>query len=371
MPDVQLAPSVLRSMVRFMRALYRLHCLPAYQNLVGAELPLVACFKPGNESVMMGYDFHLAPQGPQLIEVNTNAGGGLLAYQAYGLTTPTGSFDPENRHQVDLLNSFAKEIALFSAVGGLRRLTRVAIIDHEPERQFLYEEMQLLRAMLESWGVAAVVVDPGALRMGADGVFLRHDSSAGCQGDRVDLIYNRHCDFYLQTPKMAGLQAAYLAGSVCLTPNPRIYGLLADKRRMILWSDEQKLHSLGVSAKDVACINSAVPACRLLAQTDQDQLWSERKQWVFKPVNAYGSRGVLLGSSISRQRFAQLDPDTTLVQRHVPPSLTFHPDIKKEMKTDFRLFVYQNKILGVTARLYRGQVTNFREAGSGYAPVRI
>jgi D-alanine-D-alanine ligase-like ATP-grasp enzyme len=28
--------------------------------------------------VFMGYDFHLSAGGPQLIEINTNAGGGLL-----------------------------------------------------------------------------------------------------------------------------------------------------------------------------------------------------------------------------------------------------------------------------------------------------
>lgn len=372
-PEVPLPPHDLRAMVHLMRALYRLHHRPNYQRLVEAELPPVARFKPGNESVMMGYDFHLSPEGPRLIEVNTNAGGGLLAYRSYGpeIPTPVESFNSDNCHQVDLLNSFAQEMVLFSA-GRVRRPTKIAIFDQEPEKQFLFEEMNILRALLETWGVRAYVVGPEALRMDAEGVFLRHKSGAHSgPGERIDLVYNRHCDFYLQTPELAGLRAAYLAGNVCLTPNPRIYGLLADKRRMILWSDAQTLDALGVDAKDMACIHKMVPPCQLLAQEARAQTWNKRKQWVFKPVTAFGSRGVLLGSSISRKRFDTLDPDTTLLQRHFPPSLTFHPDTKREMKTDFRLFVYRNKILGVTARLYRGQVTNFRQPGSGYAPVRI
>ena len=69
-------------------------------------------------------------------------------------------------------------------------------------------------------------------------------------------------------------------------------------------------------------------------------------------------------------RFEQLEAPTTLVQRLVPPALTevsgYGP-----MKTDIRLYAYRERVLGVTARLYRGQVTNLRTAGGGFAAVRI
>jgi hypothetical protein len=41
------------------------------------------------------------------------------------------------------------------------------------------------------------------------------------------------------------------------------------------------------------------------------------------------------------------------------------------MKTDLRLFAYRDQLLGVTARLYRGQVTNLRTPGGGFAAVKI
>ena len=41
------------------------------------------------------------------------------------------------------------------------------------------------------------------------------------------------------------------------------------------------------------------------------------------------------------------------------------------MKTDLRLYAYRNRVLGVTARLYHGQVTNLRTPGGGFARVRL
>jgi hypothetical protein len=91
---------------------------------------------------------------------------------------------------------------------------------------------------------------------------------------------------------------------------------------------------------------------------------------VFKPVDRFGSRGVLVGEKMTRGRFEQLDPDTTLVQQLVPPSLTGVPGFG-DMKTDLRLYAYRERVFGVTARLYRGQVTNLRTAGGGFAAVHV
>ena len=52
--------------------------LPAYQERVLAYAPHSAKFIPKASGVFFGYDFHLSAEGPQLIEINTNAGGALL-----------------------------------------------------------------------------------------------------------------------------------------------------------------------------------------------------------------------------------------------------------------------------------------------------
>lgn len=348
----------LREMVRLMRALYALGNLPAYRELVLPQLPETARFDPGHDSVMMGYDFHLTPEGPHLIEVNTNAGGGLIAYQAQ-FGSPLGEQPGRDRFQHGFLASFAEELARH---GGREALRRVAIIDEKPQEQFLYQEMLAYAELLKGEGIDAAVIDPAELQADESGVTLA--------GKPVDLVYNRHCDFYLDSEAMSGLRAAYLARSVCLTPNPFVYGLLADKRRMILWSDSAALAELGLSDRTVDLLSRTVPQSRLLVDVDVDQTWQQRKQLAFKPVTRFGSRGVLLGRKISRKRFDELTPDETLVQQLVPPSEVTAED-GEVMKADFRLFAYRNRLLGVAARLYQGQVTNLRTPGGGYAPVQI
>lgn len=355
---VVLPRSALFEMVRVMRALFALSGLPAYRELVRPLVPEVARFDPGHDSIMMGYDFHVTEDGPRLIEVNTNAGGGLIAYQAQnGFTERQGGLD---RFQRGFLASFHEESARHGGCSGLRQ---VAIIDETPKEQFLYHEMLTYAELLSRQGIAAAVSDPAELQAGADGVTLR--------GAPVDLIYNRHCDFYLESAEMANIRQAYLAGTVCLSPNPFVYGLLADKRRMILWSDTDTLNDLGLPAKTRELLLTTVPRSRLLADVGNEEAWEDRKDLVFKPVNRFGSRGVLLGRKITHKRFDELPKGETLVQQLVPPSQVIPPGGGEAMKVDFRLFAYRNRLLGVAARLYQGQVTNLRTPGGGYGPVRI
>src|SRR3546814_4061372 len=59
-------------------AVEKISALPAYQQAVLAYAPQLAREDHGPHGVFMGYDFHLGPQGPRLIEINTNAGGAFL-----------------------------------------------------------------------------------------------------------------------------------------------------------------------------------------------------------------------------------------------------------------------------------------------------
>jgi len=309
----------------------------------------------------MGYDFHLTPQGPRLIEVNTNAGGALFATLAGHPLPPSAQPSFTLRDSRKLLDTFMVEYRRFS--GGRSEPPHIAIIDEKPEEQFLFEEMRTFSHLLSQWGQSCIICDPCELSADERGVFHK--------GKRIDLVYNRHCDFYLETPPLEGLRRAYLARTVCLTPNPFVYGLLADKRRTILWSDPEKLSSLGVNEKTVSLLRETVPESRLLADFDRDIVWKDRKRWVFKPVDRFGSQGVLVGEKMTRTRFEELDPAQTLVQERIPPSMTPTADGSDVLKTDFRLFAYRDRPLGLAARLYRGQVTNLRTPGGGFAAVRI
>jgi hypothetical protein len=350
----------LRQMLRLVRLLFRLSQNDHYRKLVLPQLPLAGQFDPGHASLMMGYDFHLSDAGPRLIEVNTNAGGGYIAWLSEARAQGHDPILLSPGMQKRLYGSFLQEWRDFSA--GSSELQRVVIVDDNPREQPLYPEMVACRDWLRERGLAADIASPGDLVADPSGVMF--------DGGRVDLVYNRHCDFYLEEDVMASLREAYLAGSVCLSPNPFAYGLLADKRRMISWSDDNTLEQLGVAVAERQLLLSLVPESRLLAACDRDQIWAERKKLIFKPVSRFGSRGVLMGKSITRKRFAELEPDITLVQEVVLPSVERDAE-GQEYKVDLRLFVYRNQLLGVGARLYQGQVTNLRTEGGGFAPVQL
>ncbi len=358
---IHLSRSDLADMIRLVRALFRLSKLPAYREAVWRQVPEIARFNPGHDAVMMGYDFHLSDHGPQLIEVNNNAGGGLLAYLAYQPDNPLAHGVLPERLRDQLIASFAEEMRRFTGSNSLLP-RRIVIIDENPEEQFLYPEMEIFRDLFADWcSCCSSIVDPSQLDAGAKGVFL--------DGKPVDLIYNRHCDFYLETDVMSGIRDAYRNGTVCLTPNPFTYGLLGDKRRLAYWTDQNRLQDSGLDERSREIIQRLIPESHIMADMDTDELWADRKNWVLKPAVLHASRGVLLGAKTSRNRFNQFVPEETVVQKYVPPTMTASDS--GDLKTDLRLYVYRRRVLGVAARLYRGQVTNLRTEGGGFAAVEL
>lgn len=358
---VALCRDDLRNMVKLARLLHKLSESRTYQAQLADCLPTSALFDPGHHAVMMGYDFHLTASGPKLIEVNTNAGGLWLAYLC-GQPKASGF---AGRCANRLLAMFLTDYALFAqtakiAKSASARPKTIAIIDQQPEGQFLYPEMHVFAALFKQAGIAAIIADPSALAATGNGLY--------CNGQRIDMIYNRHCDFYLTTPEMAAIRAAWLNGQVCLSPNPRSYGLLADKRRMILWSDHDTLGNLGLCRQETDLLRHSIPATELLDSLPLEEAWRTHKQWVFKPDTGYASRGVYVGNKLTSAKLAALDAHNTIIQQWVPPSVSQYPD-ELPFKTDFRLFAYRSQIVGIAARLYQGQVTNLRTPNGGFAKV--
>ncbi|MGR8934655.1 MAG: hypothetical protein ACU837_09740 [Gammaproteobacteria bacterium] len=345
----------LRPMVGMVRLLHKLSEHPAYQAFLEEQLPASARRKPGYYSVMMGYDFHLGASGPKLIEVNTNAGGIWYASLCYAPDTAGFPAALGNR----LLHSFLHEYALYCNRPGAHP-KRIVIVDEQPQAQPLYAEMQVFAALFRQAGIDAAIASPEELKAGDDGLYLG--------AKRIDMIYNRHCDFYLQTAALEDLRQVWLNGRVCLTPNPRSYGLLADKRRMIIWSQPALMQRFGLSARETSLLLNTLPETHLLDAISAEQAWCTRKHWVFKPDTGYASRGVYAGEKLTKSKFAELDPHSTLIQQRIPPSMTQTGD-GETFKTDYRLFAYRDRVIAVSARLYQGQVTNLRTENGGFAKV--
>ena len=235
----------LSTMALVIAALERVVGLPAYRDRVLAHAPSVASHSPGTAGVFLGYDFHLAPDGPQLIEINSNAGGALLnarllRAQRACCAAVAGMMPAEPSVESAFVDMFRAEWRLARAAA--RPLARIVIVDTLPAEQYLAPEFELFRQLFVANGIAAMVADPAELSFDGERLF--------CRGQVVDLIYNRLTDFALEEPQHALLRAAYLADAVLLTPHPQVHALFADKRNLVALGDDAWLARIGVVDDD-------------------------------------------------------------------------------------------------------------------------
>lgn len=340
---------------------------PGFRDWAFALAPAIARRDHGPRGAFLGYDFHLGPDGAQLIEINTNAGGGLLnavlgraqraccvEVEAAVASVPGGDAE-------------AAFVAMFRAEWARQRgaapLRRIAVVDEDPPSQYLYPEFLLFQQLFRAAGLDAVIADPRALR--------HHGGALTLDGAPVDLVYNRLTDFMLAGEACAALRAAYEAGAVVVTPNPHHYALYADKRHLVVLSDPERLRAWGVGEAAIETLAAGVPATRLVDAADADALWAARRQYFFKPVDGYGSKAAYRGDKLTRGTWSQILARPYVAQRLVPPSeRTILIDGRElPLKLDLRAYVYDGAVQLVAARLYQGQTTNFRTAGGGFAPV--
>ena len=355
---------------RTVAALHRVAHGDADQRHVDTGADAVARHRPSNFGVFMGYDFHLAPDGPRLIEINTNAGGALLnGLHTAALCDPArlaclcSGLLPVQTMLERLVDAFRAEFALAHPD---RPLATVAIADDRPERQFLRTEFDLFADLFRDAGVEARVCDVRALARVAGGLAL--------DGRRLDLVYLRDTDWRLEDARSAALRNAYLADEVVVTPSPREHQLLANKRRLALFSSAETLRALGADPNDAAWLARVVPETRELAALGVDAAWAERDRWVFKPAAAYGSRAVYRGDKISRRKLAEIAAAGSFVaQRRVDPGEVEVQTSEgpRRMKFDVRAYAYRDDVLLLGARTYEGQVTNMRTPGGGFSAICV
>ena len=351
-------------------AIERVIALPAYQAQALARAPAIAQHRFGPAGVCMGYDFHLAPTGPRLIEINTNAGGALLnGVLARAQRACCAAMD--EAFSADRTPSAMEQdyLTMFHAEWRSQRaetpLSTVAIVDDDPQAQYLAPEFELFRQLWSGSGVDARIVDAREL-IWRDGRLL-----AGEQV--VDLVYNRLTDFYLQDDSHRALRSAYEAGAVVLTPHPRAHALYADKRNLIALSDDARLASWGVAAADRRLLGAVVPVTRAVDGADAEPLWAERKHWFFKPNAGYGSKAAYRGDKLTRRVWAEILAGDFVAQALVPPAerLIDLDGTRTDLKFDVRAYAYAGRIRLLAARMYSGQTTNFRTPGGGFAPILV
>lgn len=341
--------------------------LPAWREAVLAYAPAIARHDPGARGVFFGYDFHVGESGIALIEINTNAGGALLNAALAHAQDPCreiagaahGAQDARQLEQ-DVVEMFREEWRLGGSGGPLRT---VAIVDTDPQDQYLYPEFLLFRKLLEQHGIAASIAAPAQLDWHAGRLW--HGETP------IDLVYNRMTDFMLETPASAAIRAAYLARAAVVTPHPHAHALYADKRNLAILSDRERLAALGVPPATQDILLAGIPHTELVKASDAERLWGLRRQRFFKPADGYGGRAAYRGDKLTRRVWDEILGGVYVAQAFVAPSerMVATPSGIERLKFDLRAYCYAGKVQWHAARVYQGQATNMRTPGGGFAAV--
>lgn len=348
--------------------------LSGYIEHVLALAPVSAQHVSQARGVFLGYDFHLpthAEGWPQLIEINTNAGGGLLnallarAHRAccenVDVALP-GLMEGDCPEQM-FMEMFRAE---WRAVRGEHvALRHIVIVDEAPEQQYLYPEFLLFQRLFERHGITVSIVDPREL--------IWRDNALWQAEQRVDLVYNRLTDFSLDAPENMALRTAWLADGAVITPHPYAHALYADKRNLVALCDEVALRDWGVPTEVRAILAAGIPRTERVERMHADDLWTRRRQLFFKPAAGYGAKAAYRGDKLTRRVFDEILSGGMdyVAQALAPPSSRQLnvAGIAAPLKLDLRNYVYDGRVQLVAARLWQGQTTNFRTPGGGFAPV--
>lgn len=364
--EIKLPVTVLKNATAAVEALHSVTRRPEYIDKLPA-VPGVSDVQTGHESALMAYDFHTNEAGECfLVEVNTNASGFLVASlmtMVHSDLTDIAQFQPLR----DLHRSFSEELATSNVTA---TSPFVAITDEDIRNQKMFVEFLMYRDWMRQNGWAAEFIEPKGMQIKSGSLYMIEKPE-----QKINLVYNRLTDFYLENPENSALAEAYRAQTICLTPNPREYWLLADKERLIQFTQDQFLNSVGANSEEQESIRKVlIPTFEIKDFASHDEIWHDRKNLFFKPKRSHGGKSVYRGESVSRKVFERLMAEDILIQRFTPAQKMPTDDARSVLnnwKFDLRCFVYRNRIQMCVARIYQGQVTNFSSPLGGFTLVRF
>ncbi|MEY2921005.1 MAG: hypothetical protein RL261_2310 [Pseudomonadota bacterium] len=370
---VFLAPGEAASMDRTVRLITHALSAAPYQRKIEQNAPRLARSPQSTTGGVLGFDFHLGGPSPQLIEINTNPGGLLVSLELARAATASCDCLAEplsmmsaagveiDQVEQRVADSFLTE---WISARDSTPLRSIAIVDDEPHGQYLYPEFLLYQRLLERAGWRVVIADAASLAL--------QDGTIVFAGERIDLVYNRVTDFYLEDERHAVLRRAYELDLAVITPHPAAHARWADKRLLAWLSDEQLLMEAGLGAGDRAHLRQTIPATEVVDPAAADELWKRRKSLFFKPVAGFGSKAAYRGDKLTRATFEHILAHSYVAQAVAPTSfrrISSADGVEADLRVDVRSYAMHGETWLRAARLYRGQTTNFRTAGGGFAPV--
>jgi len=285
----------------------------------------------GNEwedSILNSLDFHYSDKKLKIIEANTNASGYMVSHLCNQPSEDIKVFEEE------LFKSFEVKFG--------KGFKKIFIIDADPEAEKMFAEFLMYKDFFKRMGVEAVVLKTAEFKAH----LKSHLTEKTC-------VYNRDTDFYFE--HHPELLKAWKDGKLILTSSPLSYDRIAAK------AVKQEETDLLETEK-----YSDLKSHFLETLNFTPDLWPVRKGYFFKPASSFGSKGVYSGKSISRKKFDGLgEGQDYLAQELHPPGKVTHGET--EWKYDIRAYFSEGSAQKVLARVYNGQLTNFSQAGGGFA----
>ncbi|MFA5132008.1 MAG: circularly permuted ATPgrasp domain protein [Candidatus Paceibacterota bacterium] len=330
-----------------------------FADLVSAEGDPIS--SNTNGGLLMSYDFHLDEETPKLIEINTNAGGFFLSYEllkaSKNCCTHAKAQDIETMEET-IVAMFRNEFKKISD----KPLGTVAIVDENPSGQFLYPEFQICKDILEKHGITTYILSP-------EEITVEHEM-AYYEGKVIDLIYNRLTDFYFNEEKNAKFIPLLRNTKTLISPSLDDHKLFADKINFIHFQNPATYKDT-LSLDEITTLTTSIPETKLVTLENKDTLWEGRKKYFFKPLNSYGSKGAYNGKGLTKKVWESIITQPYIAQEIVKPNTKIKEidGAEEPFKFDIRAYTYNGKVLLLGARIYRGQTTNFRTVGGGFAPI--
>ena len=357
-------------MKQLVKALFTVCAMPKFQETVLHYAPTIARHQQRTSGVFYGFDFHLGENGPQLIEINTNAGGAMICALEIGASKNCCVPAIENLAQRNVpyeiydqfIDMFTKEWRSFKNDQNAI-LKTIAIVDESPAEQFLYPEFLLFKALFKSKGIHAIIAGPDELKI--------IDGKVSIEDTTIDLIYNRTTDFYFESPSCKTLREVYLQDLAAITPNPFQHAVFANKQNLCILSNDEQLMGLGIDAKTRSILLEHIPKTVEVSPQNEDALWENRKQYFFKPTQGFGSRAVYRGDKMTKSVWSEIKGNSYVAQQVIPPSrrTVVVDGVDVDLKVDIRDYAFEGISLLCATRTYQGQTTNLRTLGGGFSPV--
>lgn len=271
------------------------------------------------------------------------------------------------------------QLATYHEWGGTAAPPVIAIVDWREVPT--WSEFEILQASFEREGVPTIVCDPRDLEF--DGKRL------SAHGRTIDLLYRRVLinDIVARPADCAAIVKAYAAGAVCVS-NALTCKIAHKKAFFAVLTDER--NSALFSAEERELIRRHVPWTRLLADTRTehdgialsllDHVRQHRNDFVLKPNDEYGGKGVTLGWEKDEREWdtaietALRDPQGSWVvqrrisvRREIFPMQTSSGVEMRDMLVDFAPYLFRGRMAGFLTRLSSTGLANVT-SGGGQVP---